>query len=74
VRRHAAAAEDRSDEGEPDAAVAVGERVDALELGVGDRCLGDRLDVVSVREGDEVLEQAGDRLRRVRTRLELGRC
>ena len=42
------------------ATVAVGERVDGLELGVGDGGLGEgRVDVV-VDVGDEVVEEPGD--------------
>ena len=47
-------------EGAADAAVAVDERVDGLELGVGDGRLRHRGQVVAGDEGDEVLEQRPD--------------
>lgn len=62
-RRDAAAAVDDVDQAAPDAPVAVGEGVDRLELGVGDRCLERRGEVVAVQECDEVGEQIVDFLR-----------
>lgn len=65
VRRDAPAAQYRAD-GAPDATVAVGERMNSRELGVRDRDLGDRLDVVTVDERDQVVQERRDVLRRWR--------
>ena len=60
-RRHQrqSANEDPGDEDAPDAPVAVGEGVDDLELRVRDRRLADRVDVVAVDVGDEVVDERG---------------
>ena len=60
----AAAAEDDVDQGASGASVPVGEGVDGLELGVGDRGLNERRVLVSIDVGGEVLEQLGDVLGR----------
>ena len=44
----------------PGAAVAVNERVDGLELGMGDRGVGDDREVVSTQERDKVVDSGRD--------------
>ena len=58
-RRHQSevAHEHPSNQHATDASVAVGERMDHLELGVSDGCLCDRVEVGSIHERDEVVEQ-----------------
>jgi hypothetical protein len=59
------------DEGAADAPVPVGERVDGLELRVGDGGLDDRRQIRSVHERDEVVHHA---LRVPRRRVLCGTC
>ena len=61
------------DEGAADAAVAVDERVDGLELRVGHGRLRHRRQVVPRHEGDEVLEQRQDEVLRRRHEGRVGR-
>ena len=51
------------DECTPDPPVAIGERMDRLELGVYDGGLGQHRDIRSVGKGDQVVHIAGDGLR-----------
>ena len=60
TRGHAATPQDHVDEAAADAAVAVDERVDRLELRVRDRRLGDGRQVVPVHEGEEIGDQRRD--------------
>jgi hypothetical protein len=56
--------EDGVDEDSADAAVAVRERVDGLELGVDDRGVGERRSVFAIGEGHEVVHQVADAIGR----------
>lgn len=60
----ASSAEDDVDQGAPGAPVSVGEWVDGLELGVGDRGLHERRVLVPVDVVREVLEELPDELGR----------
>lgn len=59
------------DETPSDPATAVDERMDRLELGMGDRCLGNRRDVVPAEEIHEIPEQARNLVRRGGTSAEI---
>ncbi|MGB2711936.1 MAG: hypothetical protein WBC33_10500 [Conexibacter sp.] len=74
VGRHAAAPQDDMDEATSGAAVAVGERMDRLELRMGDRRLQRDRQVVAVKERGEVVEQLVDVLRRRRDEGGAGRA
>ena len=60
VAREAVATEHRADERPPGAAIAVGERVDRLELSVREQRFGEGVDVGSVGETDQVVDEGGD--------------
>ena len=66
VERLLAPAKDRVDERPPDAPIAVDERVDVLELGMGDRRLRHGRQIVAKDEQAGVLKQGRDRLGRRR--------
>lgn len=56
------AGEDPADQDPSDAPVAIGIRMDQLELGVRDRGLGDRIDVRAVHVSDQIVEQRRDQI------------
>ena len=55
-----ASAKDHVDEAPADPTVAIEERMDRLELGMGDRRLRDRWQIVAVGEGDQIIDQRLD--------------
>lgn len=59
-----ASTQDRADQSAADAAVAVGERVDGLELGVRDRGLSEYGQICSIGEGEQIGHQFVDEFRR----------
>ena len=68
-RGKAASAEDNVDETPSDSAVAIRERVNGLELRVGDRGLSDRGDILALDELAEVDEQRAHPLFRRRDKF-----